>query len=191
MIGEIIRNDRFQETFQRIGARYINRLLASIVLNRFGLLEDLSESESKLMENLEIDHRTVQSHCLLSIVYSRQERLPEAQELLGQPMDDKTFHGRENNRLVASHAMAEQRWSDMVAACNAAIGVFKGCGHKLWWARQLIDLGDAYRYRNEPGDQDCARVTYQQTLDMYTEMGAPGYIRVLEERLAEIASINY
>jgi hypothetical protein len=73
-----------------------------------------------------------------------------------------------------------------VDACNIAIGVFQECGHKLWWARQLIDLGDAYRNRNEPGDLDRARETYQQFLDMYIEMGAPRYIKVLKECLVDL-----
>ena len=50
----------------------------------------------------------------------------------------------------------------------------------------LADLGDALAKRNEPGDLERARVTYQQALDMFTEMGAPGYIQVLEERLLDI-----
>jgi hypothetical protein len=35
----------------------------------------------------------------------------------------------------------------------------------------------------KPGDQDRAQEPYQQSLNMFTEMGAPGYIKVLEERL--------
>jgi hypothetical protein len=40
--------------------------------------------------------------------------------------------------------------------------------------------------RNEPGDLDRARETYQQSLDMFTEMGALGYIKVLEDRLGDL-----
>jgi hypothetical protein len=40
--------------------------------------------------------------------------------------------------------------------------------------------------RNEPGDLERAWETYQQSLDMFTEMGAPGYIQVLEERLKDM-----
>lgn len=40
--------------------------------------------------------------------------------------------------------------------------------------------------RNEPGDLERARDIYKQSLDMFTEMGAPGYIKVLEERLGEL-----
>ncbi len=51
---------------------------------------------------------------------------------------------------------------------------------------QRAILGDAFVGRNEPGDLERARETYQQSLDMFTEMGAPGYIQVLEERLKDL-----
>ena len=53
-------------------------------------------------------------------------------------------------------------------------------------ARWLINLGGVYLSRGKPGDRDRARQTYQLSLEMFTEMGAPGYIKVLEERLASI-----
>ena len=58
-------------------------------------------------------------------------------------------------------------------------------GYRYNSARWLINLGDAIKFRNEPGDWERARKTYQQSLEMFTEMGAPGYIKVLEERLSE------
>ena len=193
IIRELIQEDQLLESIQRMGSRYIELALVSLELNRFGLLNDLTESESALMENIEIDHRPVQSHYMLCAVYARQEHFPEAADLILQPMDDKTFKGGENNRLVASRAMAqaelalvEECWQDAIDASHTAITVFKACDHKLWWARQLIDLGDAYLGRNEAGDLERARETYQQSLGMYTEMGSPGYIKVLEERLGEL-----
>ena len=50
-------------------------------------------------------------------------------------------------------------------------------------ARKLIDQGDAYVSRSKPGDQEMAQETFQQSLDMFTEMCAPGYFKVLEEQL--------
>jgi hypothetical protein len=130
-------------------------------------------------------------------VYTRQGHLAEAHAQLALPVKDRTINGRENNRLVASRAMAEaelamaeKRWTDAVEACSTAIQVFKGSNHKLWWARQLIDLGDAYLGRKESGDIELAWETYQHSLDMFTEMGAPGYIQVLEQRLADLPHIK-
>jgi hypothetical protein len=66
----------------------------------------------------------------------------------------------------------------------------KSSKHHWGLARRLIDLGDSLVGRNEPGDLERAQGIYQQSLDMFTEMGAPGYIKVLEERLRELPSRN-
>ena len=65
--------------------------------------------------------------------------------------------------------------------------ISKKSGHRWRWARRLIDLGDALIGRDKPGDLERARETYQQSLDMFSEMGAPGYVEVLEERLEDPA----
>ena len=39
---------------------------------------------------------------------------------------------------------------------------------------------------NKPGDLERARDIYKQSLDVITEMGVPGDIKVLEERLGEL-----
>ena len=190
---DILQDTQTKGSLQRIANRTIMLTRSMLELNRFGSLDDLTEAETWLNEILEIDIGIAKSHYLLSTVYARQGRTSEAIDLLAQPQDDMTFMGRENNRLVAWLAMAESelaraenRWGDAMEACNKAIEVFKDCGHKLWWARQLIDLGDSLIGRNDPGDLERARETYQQSLDMFIEMGAPGYIKVLEERLARL-----
>jgi len=53
-------------------------------------------------------------------------------------------------------------------------------------AFNLIDLNNALIGRKKPGEMGSACETCQQSLDMFTEMGAPGYVRVLEERLEKL-----
>ena len=190
---DIIQDTQTQGSLQRIANRTIMFTRSMLELNRFSSLDDITEAETWLNEIIEIDAGITQSHYLLTTVYTRQDRLSEAIAQISQPFDDRTYNARENNHLVASRAMAEAeiamaqtRWTDVEIACKTAIEVFQSCGHKLWWARQLIDLGDAYIGRNELGDLERARETLQQSLDMFTEMGAPGYIRVLEERLENL-----
>ena len=83
-------------------------------------------------------------------------------------------------------AFAKENWTEALIACEKSLEIYQNRGYRWRWARKLIDLGDAHIGRNEPGDLDRARETYQQSLDMFTEMGAPGYIQVLEERLKDI-----
>jgi hypothetical protein len=73
-----------------------------------------------------------------------------------------------------------------VVACEASIKIFQDSGHRWGYARRLIDLGDALVGRDEAGDLERARQVYQQSLDMFTDMGAPGYVQVLEERLGNL-----
>jgi hypothetical protein len=47
-------------------------------------------------------------------------------------------------------------------------------------------MGEALIGRDLPGDRERAEQVYHQSLEMFTEMGATGYIQVLEERLGEI-----
>jgi hypothetical protein len=81
------------------------------------------------------------------------------------------------NLLVAIKALAY---------CESTIDTYKKLGHRWGWARKLIDLGDAFVRRNEPSDLESAEEAYQQSLNMFTEMGARGYIKVLEERLGDL-----
>ena len=83
----------------------------------------------------------------------------------------------------AELARAEGCWDDAVSKCKALIDIYQAGGYRWNWARRLIDLGDALVGRDLPGDREQAEQAYRQSLEMFTEMGAPGYIQVLEERL--------
>jgi hypothetical protein len=47
-------------------------------------------------------------------------------------------------------------------------------------------LNDVENSRDDLGTLARAPATNQQSLEMFTEMGAPGYVKVLEERLVDI-----
>jgi hypothetical protein len=53
-------------------------------------------------------------------------------------------------------------------------------------ACKLINLCNALFGRDEPGDLEKTPEFYKQLLHMLTEMGAPGYNKVLEERLGDL-----
>jgi tetratricopeptide (TPR) repeat protein len=169
-----------------------NSLMANTILelNRFGYLDDLSEAENALKENIEIEWNVLESNFILAIVYARQGRYSEASALLA--IAKNSYSQQETNESKVYHsnakfelAFAEERWGDAVPASESSIGIYQNCGYRLAWARRLIDLGDALIGRKEPGDLERAQETYKKSLDMFTEMGAPGYIKVLDERLKD------
>jgi hypothetical protein len=90
------------------------------------------------------------------------------------------------HRVEFELARAERRWEEAVTACEFSIEIHRNCNHLWGLAHRLIDLGDVHLGRNQFSDLERARETYQQSLDMFTEMGAPGYIKVLEERMGDL-----
>jgi len=72
-----------------------------------------------------------------------------------------------------------------VLIANSLVNRWENSGACWYQARYRITLGDALCGRNQSGDREQAEVVYRQSLEMFTEMGAPGYIKVLEERLGE------
>ncbi|UCD99635.1 MAG: AAA family ATPase [Chloroflexota bacterium] len=161
--------------------------------NRFGYSGDLSEAEMLLMETIKKYSTELFSQFYLVQVYYRQGKITEAQDQLAYANDllsqfpnklDDTSSVR--TRIEIELASIEQRWGKAIEICAPLIDTYKRGGYRYNWARELIDLGDALVGRAGPGDLKRARETYQQSLDMFTEMGASGYIKVLEERLGEL-----
>jgi tetratricopeptide (TPR) repeat protein len=190
---ELLSELRLGGSFQRIANRNLDLVMATIELSHFKSMADLSEAEYALNENIRLGDRVVQSNFLLVEVYTHQNRLSDAFDQLSCAQDLHPPAAKDTNLFRVLRANAETelalvggRWDEAVEASRTSIEIYKNCGHRWGSARKLIDLGDALAGRNEPGDQERARETYQQSLDMFTEMGAPGYIKVLEERLANL-----
>jgi DNA-binding SARP family transcriptional activator/tetratricopeptide (TPR) repeat protein len=144
---------------------------------------DLAEAEAALRENIELDGAyATYSQTALVKVYSLQERFAEAHALMA-----KLFTARVHLQLEAraSHAMAERRWNKAASATLSLINLLQSIGRRWEWARALIDLGDIYTNRNQPGDRERAREAYQQSLEMFSEMEAGGYVDVIHKRLQE------
>jgi tetratricopeptide (TPR) repeat protein len=160
--------------------------------NRFGYYDDLSEVESGLLDNIDQSPTELYSLHILVIVYIRQGRLQEARglfaganEILSQLQSNIYSLQFLQSKIDIEMALAEHRWEEVISACESSIESYSSGGFRWDTARYLIDLGDALIGRNEPGDLDRAREAFRQSLDMFTEMGAPGYVKVLEERLAD------
>jgi tetratricopeptide (TPR) repeat protein len=168
----------------------INFDLAGILMemNRFAGLDDLSEAEAALLENIDMRWMVEESELLLAAILARKGQRQEAQNHLASVLQE---YGPDLTKLQQSYrlqaemelALAEERWDEALAACQALIDNFQAGGYRWYWARQLIDRGDALLKRDGPGDREAAEQAYRQSLEMFTEMGAPGYVRVLEERL--------
>jgi len=184
--------DRVRQGGSLQAIAWSNYFLASSILemNRFESLDDLSEAEDLLKEIIEIGWKDMRAYFTLVIASARQKKFRAAHEYLleAEKHVEKDHQGVKESRTHARYelAYAEQSWDVAVKESETSVEIMKSCKYRYAWSRKLIDLGDALVGRNNPGDLGRARETYQQSLDKFTEMGAPGYIKVLEERLGEL-----
>jgi hypothetical protein len=168
-------------------------ILAELIfeINHFEGYSDLYDAKDALEENVTTNWDATRARFLLVILYIRQHSIPIARDYLQKAMDNLSGYANNDEKFMVSRAefelaSAEGRWGDAISASKSSLEIIHSFGSRWEYARRLIDLADAHLGRNEPGDLEKARETYQQSLDMFTEMGAPGYIKVLEERLGEL-----
>jgi class 3 adenylate cyclase/tetratricopeptide (TPR) repeat protein len=190
---EILKYFQDQGNIQRIIERRTNIADNILEQNRFGHCDDLSEVEIGLLENIDQSPIELYSRYYLVIVYIRQGKLQDARDQLVRA--NKLLSELKSNiyspqylqsKIDIEMAITEHHWEEAIDACESTVDAYRRGGFRWDTARNLVDLGDALVGCNELGDLDRARETYQQSLDMFTEMGAPGYIKVLEERLANL-----
>ena len=126
---------------------------------------------------------------------ARQRRFAEAQDWLkkvNELVNLQEFHSFVMLQLRAEVELAyvDGRWGESIEACQSLIDISQRSGHRWEWARRLIDLADALIQRDKPGDKERARQHLHQSLDMFTEMGASGYMDVVQERLQALSSLE-
>lgn len=154
---------------------------------------DLSEAVAALSENLEINQkhpfigariftllRLGQVESLLGRVEQAHSLLAESEQLLEQ--------NQEYQRIVRDFtrsflARAEGRWEEALVIARSLVDRFRDSGGRWFQARFRINLGDALRERDSPRDREQARQVYQQALDLFAQMGADGYVQVVQKRL--------
>jgi tetratricopeptide (TPR) repeat protein len=157
-------------------------------MQRFTGEGSLVEAEAALQENIDMHWLVNQSLYLLAMISACKGLFQEAHERLSEASARPLNKLQEAQRLIAEAeiALAEGDWNRAVLACQSIIKISQAGEYRWYWARTLINLGDAFVGRSGPGDRERAQQAYRQSLEMVTEMGADGYIRVLEKRLREI-----
>jgi tetratricopeptide (TPR) repeat protein len=174
---------------QLYGVSYLTEI--TLELNRFIGYNDWTWIESELEDALDVPLKLISSihpYYLLAVVRARQGCLTEAHHMY---MEEGRLFAREESpgdllqRLSTEYelAYAEGHWKEAIAAGESLIATCEITDCHWLQARGLIDLADALRQRRGPDDLERARHAYQKSLDMFTKMGAPGYVRVLKERL--------
>jgi len=166
-------------------------------MDYFGKLEDWSEAEAALEEATDLADRGIADRALprslLSILRSRQGHSAEAGHLLEDsrqqanlPLDKYTEKAL--TRAEFELAKAQRRWEETLAAVEKLAKLVGGMGARWELARAYLSWGDAYAGRSQSDDWVRAQGFYSQALDLFREMGADGYLKIAQQRLASAQS---
>jgi len=173
---------------------------ALIELNRLGKPIDLSEAEAALMIAIEISDRglgewgKVWPRCLLAIVRAHQGRFNEARLLCTKAQeiaDPKHTIWDEGYLKIteAELALAEKRWSESIAAFEAAAGFYAKMGMRPRWAHLLTLWAEVHSARGEPGDIEEAQSLLQKALSAYKEMDITYFVELVEKKLEDLQAV--
>jgi class 3 adenylate cyclase/tetratricopeptide (TPR) repeat protein len=163
-----------------------------------GLLEIdrfLEKQDWKLIEpivNEVIDRPGVEYNSSLyswmSAILARMGHLDEAESRLSGAKEQlKAFPNFFNRwaykRAKVEIAVARQDWKVALQRLERLFDFATSCDYRCEMARTLLEWGDVYVARGAAGDVDKAREQYNQSLELFTQMGANGFIRLVQERL--------
>jgi tetratricopeptide (TPR) repeat protein len=115
------------------------------------------------------------------------QRLAECGEVI-QPLTPAPRLESEVQWLAASVASAERRWAEAEAGFEGAAAVLSRLGLRWAWARSLLDWALFHVMRSEPGDGDRAVELLHRSLEAFEEMGSPGYVLVVQEKLSFVSA---
>ncbi|HSF81375.1 MAG TPA: SpoIIE family protein phosphatase [Anaerolineales bacterium] len=148
-----------------------------------------------IQESIEIGDRGIGENMgprtRMSILYSRRGRLEEARLMLEQARQAAGARiSIWSQAFIASAeaelAFAESRWQEAITACETLVEIQARTGQRWEWARGLLNLADVHTARGEPADLTRAQSLYSLALDLFTKIGAPGYIKIIEKRLLSL-----
>ena len=183
--------------------------LAQLILelDRLGELGDeasrataLAEAETGLVEAIEIDKRglgdQVWAPSQLAILRARQGRVQEARDLIVQAREAAsarpTIWDEDTLRLAEAHvAEAEGQWTDVLALTEAIANFRARLGHRWIWARTLVEWAGAHVQRGQPADLERAQALLREARAAFQEMGASGYVDVVNKRLDAVRGEVY
>jgi tetratricopeptide (TPR) repeat protein len=168
-------------------------------MHQFLANRDLQEADSILKEALDIGKKAlfvggiVAPNCLLSAIRSRQRQLEQARRLLDEAraVFDRTPSYRSQGILAFAQAelnAAGKLWPETMDAYQALVNLMKESGQSWEEARACLYWADACVARGELDDSERARQLYRRALDLFSEIGAPGYAKVAKQRLSALIS---
>jgi tetratricopeptide (TPR) repeat protein len=128
---------------------------------------------------------------LTSILYSRKGDVEQASRWLNERLQQDVkssayFERKDILQAEIELALVKRDWDSAMELFAVYAALVENAEQRWEEARLYLNWGDAYASRRQGGDLDRAKQLYHQSLDLFTEMGADGYVKVLEDRLGKL-----
>jgi tetratricopeptide (TPR) repeat protein len=160
----------------------------------------IAEVEAALLEAIQICERRgmngTHPRCLLSEVRAFEGRLQDARSVLGAAREEASLRPIVWEKVWLSWAEARvaataERWTEALAAFEAAAAICSQLGTRWWWARVLQEWAAAHASRGRPTDLARARVLLREALVRFEELGVPRYAALVREALQDVDAVIY
>lgn len=80
-------------------------------------------------------------------------------------------------------AAAEKRWDEAINSLESIIQITMKTEQRWERAHKILELAEIYRRRGNSDDSEMAQTLYRQALQLFSDMGASGFVEVILERL--------
>jgi len=182
---------------QEAGGDLVSALLE---LNLYGQLDDFSEVEEIISERIEIAEEgfgaKIWPYLQLSILRSRQMRIPEASDALeiaksSETKKDSVWRDFYIGHAEAELASVEGRYSDAISILETIVARYSRFGARWSWARTLHDWAEVHIKLASPADFERARTLLREARSLYEKMGAEHHYDLMEARLSNLRTKIY
>jgi class 3 adenylate cyclase/tetratricopeptide (TPR) repeat protein len=165
----------------------------SLEVDRFYEKQDWLQIEVLLLNVVDVPGEVLYlaGYAMMSMVYTRQGHLEKAEQWLrkaSQPTQDtqRFINQWYIKRAEIELAVAKKDWETAIFKLQGFIKFADQ--HTLVWehARALLEWGDVCGARGAVEELEIAKALYVQSQEMFSNMGAVGYVKVLDDRLNEL-----
>jgi serine phosphatase RsbU (regulator of sigma subunit) len=169
--------------------------------NKWGELDDLTETESLLLDAVRIIERNDSEENIwvfprMSVLRARQGQLEEAEAWLERARSaaksrpspwDELNQGESEVEI----AVANKDWQLAMMIIEKLYGLEVRAGLRILASRSLLSWADLHIKRGEPADMEQAQVLLREALTAYDEIGLGHYPLIAQNKLQMVRSHTY
>jgi tetratricopeptide (TPR) repeat protein len=190
-LAEARRVHRVQHLYGTALFQYLPLLLD---MNRYQDWADWGVAEDLLNEVLDLASHSSgiigpgETEALMSVVCARQNRIEEAILWLDRAKSEilPDFHDLARSLVDGAEmelAVVERRWEEAIQKSELLLEWYTRIGLRWDQAHTLIEMAEIHSLRGQPEDRERALDLYNQAREIFAEIGATGYVDIIEGRL--------